>query len=143
MTSPNLDEGKSFLDLPPEIRLIIYHELLLDPKDHALFATSNFIRSEGLPSTIHVLFGYHDGYSGSLPYLSATALVPNVKISISIWGSRRKSEKADIIKYFGGSEVLRECCTVVLDVSWMYNFWENAADDRVFDALRTLTISRS
>jgi len=41
--------------------------------------------------------------------------------------------------YFGGSEVLRECSSVVLDVSWMYNFWENAADDRVFDALHTLT----
>ena len=83
--------------------MIIYQELLA-PNDRAVFATSNFIRSEGLP--------------------------------ISIWGSRRKSEKADIIKYFGGSEVLRECCSVVLDVSWMY---KNAADDKVFDALRTLT----
>ncbi len=141
MTSLNLKDRKGILDLPPEVRLVIYGNLLASG-DRSIFSISTLARNEGLPTTFYVHTGYQNSNFKAPQYSSATDLVQNLRIMIDmrgVYGSRHWPCKCGLIGYFGGSKITRESCEIILDTILSFCSQEKPSHDLVFQALGTLT----
>lgn len=125
-------------ELPTEVCLIIYRHLLVSG-DRAIFSTSKFVRNEGLPP----FFQLHTGYSYSTfetpPFSCATDGIQNLRLKIFMHG--KSPVDCGLIKYFGGSQIKRECCEVILDLGRQQPFYflDRFADPVIFLALSSLT----
>jgi len=111
----------SLLTLPSELRLEIY-AFATSTLHRALYATCSRIRAEGLPRHFTLHFGY-DEYIGSfplpLPDIPATPLVQHVTLHINLSGSEHPQGIDRIGSAFGGREVVRERCDVVLNYGYL------------------------
>lgn len=136
------ESANGLFDFPGEVRNEIYDNVVRN-NDLALFSISKIVRQEGLPRSCRVYFGYADRPC-SVPQSqsSATVLIQNLELHINLGGARLRPYRCDPIRYFGGSDTIRQSCRVILDYGNVGYISENPSDhgkSSLFSALRTLT----
>ena len=136
----------NFLDLPAEIRSLIYAQVATPPKppNHhlALFNTSKFIRKEAaLAASQQVYFFLSESISTSR---KATPFVQNTLFWLSIALVAPKTVQTGLwrLRYLSGSEISRGSCSIVLNYGHVVtkNFLKTNA---IIQALKNLTGFRS
>ena len=148
-----------FLNLPAEIRMQIYDGIAstarLKPGGLDLFKTSKMIRNEGTAASARhcgfdVWFGYRGNFSTAHPPIptlgsKATGLIQNVFLHIYLkgveWGRKSTPRLFDckLIEYFGGSEVMRESCSITLYYGSKGFVSKDCASTLLFQAVQKLT----
>lgn len=109
-----------FLRFPPEVRNLIYKKLS-SSNGRALFSTCKQLRREGPSFKARFVLDSRDNYS--LPSKShATSAIQNLLIGISTCeeGVSNLPDFGGLIKYFGGQEVIRERCDIVLNTTMIW-----------------------
>ena len=145
-----------FLNLQGEIRALIYHDVTAcDKSGHLnLFDTCKQMRNEGAEvSARHCTFtlwlGFPAPCSEAPLGLKATALIQNVYLEICLRGVekdlyfRPRPLDCKMIEYFGGSQVMRESCRIVLFYGYRGYLSKSCASTTLFKTLRQLTNFRS
>lgn len=157
-----------FLKLPAEIRSEIYREFAACDESHSLnlFNTSKQMRNEGAEASArHYMFrlclGWYPVLEAALD-LKATPVIQHVYLVICLDGvgkspnlaicldGVRKSPRfmplsidCKWIEYFGGSQVMRESCLIVLRYGFTGYLSKTCASTTLFKTLRQLTNFRS
>lgn len=147
-----------FLELPTEIRVLIYQEIVsIDYYDNPgrldIFKTSKQIRNEGAEASsryckFFVRFGWLAQPFEAPPTrkLTATRLIQDVTIAVNLrgidWGITGDMQgpiDCKHIEYFGGSNIMRKSCRVTLWYGKNGYVSKDCASDLLFKALRKLT----
>jgi len=115
MTTATPKGSWTFVDLPGEVRNLIYKEL----RDHAIFRASKSARREGPPCLARIKIGYESAERlyPLPPYSTATEAIQNVRISVRTSENLHQLENFGLIEYFGGSDITRESCQITPDLT--------------------------
>lgn len=127
-------------ELPTEVRLTVYRHILRSG-ERDILGTSKFIRTEALPPVFYVHTGYASSKFVVPPYPNATDAIQSLRIRVLMHGGPKHPVNHNLIKYFGGSEIKRKLCEIILDLGRQQPFFflDRHEDPPIFGALSTLT----